>query len=102
MMKSLKDSTVKPRRKIPCIVGILGSSQPLTKLLLTNHANFLFDNKVYLKLSLEKLQIGTFLMFKAFWNHAYCASLSAYSEVLKAWVTPSIESTIGHEKSYVG
>ena len=40
--------------------------------------------------------------FIASCSHAYCASRSLYSVVRSACVTPSIESTIGHARSYVG
>lgn len=35
-------------------------------------------------------------------NHSYCGFRSAYSFALKAWVTPSSESTTGHARSYIG
>lgn len=46
-----------------------------------------------------KSQIFTFLSSRASIIHWYCGLRSRYSFVLKAWVTPSIESTAGQAKS---
>ena len=87
---------------MPCMVGNRGSIQPSTILLSTNHVSFRLDSSVNWKLRRENSTMCTFRSRSAFWIHSNCASRSLDSSVRMAWVTPSMESTIGQAKSYVG
>mmetsp|Transcript_124681 Transcript_124681/g.364156 ORF Transcript_124681/g.364156 Transcript_124681/m.364156 type:complete len:276 (-) Transcript_124681:929-1756(-) len=100
--KSRKPSTVMPRRMTPCTVGNLGSFQPSTHPLSTNRVSLRFDSMVWENCVLENSTSSTFLEPVASNTHSYMASRSLYSMVRSACVTPSMASTTGHAKSYVG
>ena len=99
MMKLFSASTFMPLRTQPCMVGKRGSNQPSTKPCSTNHVSLRFDSTVCTKFIFPKERMWTGRSRMACWIQWYCSSRSLYSVVRSAWVTPSMESTMGHTKS---
>mmetsp|Transcript_10802 Transcript_10802/g.25260 ORF Transcript_10802/g.25260 Transcript_10802/m.25260 type:complete len:358 (-) Transcript_10802:621-1694(-) len=112
---------VTPRRTHPCTVGNRGSNHPSTASdlgstlplptaesadpaaqLSTNHWSFRLESTVLTKFTLPYSQMRTVRSFIAPWSQWYCALRSLNSVLRRQCVTPSIESTMGHTKSYVG
>jgi len=101
-MKFFSPATVMPRRRMPPTVGKRGSSQPSALPWSMIHCSLRFESSVRTKLMREKPHRCTSRSLRLTMNHWYCASRSEYCRSRSACVTPSIESTIGHARSYVG
>jgi len=99
MMNCCSASTVSPRRIMPLTVGSLGSSQPSTAPVSTSHVSFLFDITVLVRLSRAYAQMLGLRRLRASMNQLNWSSLSMYSVVRSACVTPSTLSTMGQAKS---
>eukprot|EP00962_Isochrysis_galbana_P032677 scaffold10787_cov123-Isochrysis_galbana.AAC.11 len=91
-----------PRRRMPATVGKRGSSHPSARPSSMSHCSLRLDSRVRTKLMRENPHSSTLRSLSASRNQAYCASRSEYCRSRSACVTPSIESTIGHARSYVG
>mmetsp|Transcript_1242 Transcript_1242/g.4872 ORF Transcript_1242/g.4872 Transcript_1242/m.4872 type:complete len:254 (-) Transcript_1242:473-1234(-) len=99
MMKSCRACTCTPRRSTPWTVGKRGSFQPSTMPLSANQVSLRLERVVKMKLRRENSMMFTWRTPSMPWRMWYCGSLSRYSVVRMAWVTPSMASTMGHAKS---